>query len=104
MTFKATHEFRGLKLAKVAKLNEYVDSENYLYTLPPSKVTKLKELPKPGELWFYGDRDRVRLVTTSGDLVNPTGQVVVYREEMDDERSLWDYHKLLNADGSLADG
>jgi hypothetical protein len=115
MTFKATHEFRGLELEHhsvddyIDGLGSYYDASGTQYRLSSDVVTKLPEKPKPGEVWKYdgnhnGDRHLTRGVDAMGRLLTVTDHGIVWDPEEDSVENLVLYKKVLNADGTPADG
>lgn len=107
MTFKPTHEFRGLELeghgvSYESGIDTWIDADNHWYHIPIEQVTKIVPKPQPGEVWKYvgpgsGSVGDLELVSNDGE----------YFIDGDGDRSLItdfnsDYTKILNADGSPA--
>lgn len=106
MSFKPTHEFRGLELEYSHDYSNstgfYRNSDGEHFHLPKHLVTKIRPRPRPGEVWKYLPGSTVR--TVSLELVNSDGNFVdvdgIVTEPT--SRSLQYFTKLLNADGTSA--
>jgi len=106
VTFKPTHEFRGLELERDEKVDkslgineEYLGfrDENYrTFMIPADYVTTLR--PKPGEIWRFTLYGGLRIVTSDLTFIDTDGDEVGDAVDFAEGQ----YEKVLNADGTPA--